>query len=231
MPSRLRAVSLDLDNTLWDTPPVLVRAELALATWMQGHAPRIAERFSAGEFRAIRAGLAQAQPHRAHDVTWLRTESLRRAALETGYPPELAAEAFGVFWRARNEIEPYAEVGAALERLAARVPLFAVTNGNACVRQVGLGAYFKGSIDAATAGVAKPDRQIFMQLVEMSGVESGQIMHVGDDAIADVHGAREAGLRTAWMNRNAEKWPSELKRAEHEVADLEALATLVERLT
>jgi putative hydrolase of the HAD superfamily len=231
MPSSLRAVSLDLDNTLWDTPPVLVRAEVALSTWLQTHAPGIAERFSVGEFRERRARLAAARPERAHDVTWLRTESLRQAATETGYPERLAEEAFGVFWRERNSIELYEDVADGLARLAARVPVFALTNGNACVRQVGIGRYFRGAIDAAGAGAAKPDRQIFETLLGLASVPAAAILHVGDDALADVHGARLAGMQTAWMNRTGERWPAELPRADHEVADLAALATLVESLT
>ncbi len=231
MPQALRAVSLDLDNTLWDTPPVLVRAEAALGAWLGANAPGIAAAFDATHFRALRARLARQHPGRAHDVTWLRTESLRHAATAAGYPADLAEEAFGVFWRERNAVELYADVDSALARLAARVPVFALTNGNACVDQVGIGHYFRGAIDAAAAGAAKPDRQIFLKLIAMSGVAPEEILHAGDDAIADVHGARAAGIRTAWMNRDGAPWPEELPRAEHEVADLAALAALVETLT
>ena len=231
MPMTLRAVSLDLDNTLWDTPPVLVRAEAALEAWLQINAPRLAATFDSGQFRALRARLSREHPARAHDVTWLRTESLRQAAAASGYAASVAEQAFGVFWRERNAIELYDEVAASLGRIAARVPVFALTNGNACVRQVGIGGYFRGAIDAAAAGAAKPDRQIFARLIQMAGLAPGEILHVGDDAIADVYGARAAGLRCAWMNRSGAQWPAELPRAEHEVADLAALATLVESLT
>jgi len=210
---------------------VLVRAEVALSTWLQTHAPRIAERFSVGEFRERRARLAAAFPERAHDVTWLRTESLRDAATETGYPAALALEAFDVFWRERNSIELYEDVADGLARLAARVPVFALTNGNACVQQVGIGRYFRGAIDAAAAGAAKPDRQIFEKLLGLASVPAEAVLHVGDDALADVHGARAVGMRTAWMNRTGERWPAELPRPDHEVRDLAALATLVESLT
>lgn len=228
MPSTLRAVSLDLDNTLWETPPVLVRAELALETWLAEHAPLITAEFDSGRFRALRAELAGREPSRAHDVTWLRLEALGHAARATGYPADLAARAFDVFWRERNRIELYDEATAALTRLAARVPVYALTNGNACVKQVGIGHFFRGAIDAASAGAPKPDREIYRRLIEMAGVRASEILHVGDDAIADVHGAREAGLEAAWMNRTGERWPHGLNPPEHVVADLTAVAELVE---
>ena len=231
MPLSLRAVSLDLDNTLWETPPVLVRAEAALEAWLARHAPAITAEFDSSRFRQLRAELASREPGRAHDVTWLRTEALRHAARLAGYPEALADQAFQVFWRERNTLELYAEVSSALARLAARVPVYALTNGNACVQQVGIGRYFAGAIDAPSAGAAKPDREIYRRLVDLAAVPAGAILHVGDDALADVHGARAAGLQAAWMNRSGAEWPVELPLPDHEVANLTAVAELVESRT
>lgn len=231
MPASVRAVSLDLDNTLWDTLPVLRRAEAALGAWLDEHAPRVAAAFSREDFKHLRAELALRAPERAHDLSWLRTETLRRALLATGYAPTLAHEAFEVFLAERNRIEPYADVRPALERMARRVPLFALSNGNACVQRVGLGQYFQGALGASSALAAKPDARIFAQLAALAAVEPGAILHVGDDAVADVAGARAAGLSTAWINRSGESWPEDLQPADHEVGDLAALASLVEALS
>ena len=230
MSLQLRIISLDLDNTLWDTPPVLARAEAALQAWLAVHYPRIVQQFPADELQRLRAELAQAQRERAHDLSWLRTETLRHAALASGYGPEAAEAAFEVFLTARNEIEPYAEVRPALARLAARWPLYALSNGNACVQRAGLGQYFRGAIDAGQAGAAKPDARIFVQLLAAAGVAADEVLHVGDDAIADVAGARDVGMRTAWMNRTQSPWPATVARADHEVRNLTELADLVERL-
>ncbi|MBS0394881.1 MAG: HAD family hydrolase [Proteobacteria bacterium] len=227
MPDRVRAVSLDLDNTLWDTPPVLVRAEAVLSAWLARHAPAMAARFDAGALAALRAAVAAESPERAHDLSYLRTEALRRAARACGYPEAVAERAFGVFLGARNEVVPYAEVPAALARLAARVPLYALSNGNACVWRAGLGRHFHAAIDAATAGAAKPDPRSFAHLVAVAGLAPGAILHVGDDPVADVAGARAAGLQTVWINRTAAPWPDGLARADVEVADLVELERAV----
>jgi FMN hydrolase / 5-amino-6-(5-phospho-D-ribitylamino)uracil phosphatase len=220
MPTALRAVSLDLDNTLWDTPPVLARAEASLAAWLVRNLPLLAERYPPAELAAQRQALARAQPERAHDLSWLRTEVLRRAALAVGYPAAVAHTAFEVFIAARNEIEPYPEVRGALARLAARVPLYALTNGNACVRRVGLGAYFRGALGAAEAGAAKPDARIYARLLALAGVVPAEMLHVGDDAEADVDGARAAGIGTVWINRAGGVWPARLAAPDHVVHDL-----------
>lgn len=227
---QVRAVSLDLDNTLWDVDPVLARAEAALMRWLAEQTPRLAAAYDGRRLQQMRAALAAERPELAHDLTWLRTETLRRAALATGYPESVAPAAFEVFIAERNTIEPFPEVVSALARLAARVPLYALTNGNACVRRVGIGEYFTGSIDAASAGAAKPDPVIYARLVDLAAVPPGQILHVGDDAVTDVEGARRAGMRTVWMNRGSGAWPAGMPRADHEVSCMAALAELVDSL-
>jgi 2-haloalkanoic acid dehalogenase type II len=230
MSFKLRVISLDLDNTLWDTPPVLARAEAVLQAWLTEHYPRIPRQFPTGDLQRLRAEIARTHREQAHDLSWLRTEALRHAALASGYAAQVAEAAFEVFLAARNDIEPYAEVRPALKRLAARWPLYALSNGNACVARAGLGEYFRGAIDAGQAGAAKPDARIFVRLLAAAGAAADEVLHVGDDAIADIAGARDVGMRTVWMNRTQGPWPAAVARADYEVRDLAELADLVERL-
>lgn len=226
----LRAVSLDLDNTLWDTAPVLVRAEAVLHDWLAANSPGIASRFDSAALLRLRLDVVTERPELAHDLSFVRTEALRRAARASGYADAVADQAFAVFLTARNEVVPFEEVPDALARLAARVPLYALTNGNACVWRVGLGRHFRAAIDAAGAGAAKPDPRIFNRLLEVARVPAGAVLHVGDDADADVEGARRAGLATVWMNRIGAAWPEALPRPHHEITDLAGLVEVVERL-
>ena len=134
----LRAVAFDLDNTLWDVGPVIVRAEQRLHAWMREHCPRITERVSIEEMRAARERLARSEPHNAHDFTYLRITALAAHARECGYEEELAERAFQVFFAARNELQPYADVQPALERLRTRYTLASLSNGNADLGLIGL---------------------------------------------------------------------------------------------
>jgi len=102
----IRAVAFDLDNTLWDVGPVIVRAEQCLHRWLREHCPRITERLSIEEMRAARERLARAEPHNAHDFTYLRISTLAAHARECGYEEAVAERAFEVFFAARNELEP-----------------------------------------------------------------------------------------------------------------------------
>jgi len=224
----LRAVSFDLDNTLWDVEPVLERAEQVLRRWLDVYCPRLAARYDDTALQELRRELASRHPGRAHDLTWLRTEALRHCALSTDYPEAVALSAFAVFHEARNQIDPYPDVRPALALLARRYPLYALSNGNADVHRVGLGDLFAGAIGAETAGAAKPDPRIFQALLSRAAVGPTTVLHVGDDPHTDIVGARRVGMLTAWVNRRGAQWPASLPRADVEVRDLAELARLLE---
>jgi putative hydrolase of the HAD superfamily len=205
----VQAIIFDLDDTLWDVGPVIVRAEHALRDYLATHYPRVLELHSLDSMREVRARMAHEHPAMRHDFTWLRLESLRQHAREAGYPDSMAESAFAVFYRARNEVELYEDVLPVLERLKGRYRLCAVSNGNADLATIGLASYFEHTLAAREAGVLKPDPRIFAQLLERAGAAPQRALHVGDDAVADVEGARAAGITPVWINRSGEPWPRE----------------------
>jgi FMN hydrolase / 5-amino-6-(5-phospho-D-ribitylamino)uracil phosphatase len=223
----LRAVAFDLDNTLWDVGPVLVRAEQRLRDWLHEHCPRITERVSIEEMRAVREQLARSEPHNAHDFTYLRIAGLAAHARECGYAEEMAERAFEVFFAARNELQPYPDVQPALAQLRSRYRLATLSNGNADLELIGLAPLFSVSLNARQIGVAKPHPRCFEHLARDLRVEARKILYVGDDPLLDVEAARAAGLRTAWMNRSRAPWPPNLRPADINVADCTHLAELL----
>ena len=224
MLSDVRAIAFDLDNTLWDVEPVLVRAETRLAEWLQRHCPRIAAGLSVADMRRAREQLAAREPHNAHDLTYLRLTALTAHAREHGYDERIAGDAFEVFIAARNEVELFADVRPALARLRLRYRLASLSNGNADLARIGLHQLFAVSLNARQIGAAKPERRCFECLAQQLALRGEEILYVGDDPLLDVAAAREAGLRSAWMNRGACAWPAELAPAELVVRDCAELA-------
>jgi putative hydrolase of the HAD superfamily len=219
----LQVLCFDLDDTFWDVRQVLDRAEQRVGAFLERRYPRLALRHGRADFLAARLQLAAAAPDRAHDLTWLRTETMRRLAVAEGYPDEAGAEAFEVFIAARNEVELFPDVQPALERLGTRFRLATLSNGNADLHRIGLAPLFSAMLNAAGVGVAKPHPGAFAAVARELGCEPAQMLYVGDDPHADVLGARAAGLRTAWVNRRAAAWPDVGPAADLEISSLEQL--------
>lgn len=202
----IRAILFDLDDTLWDCRPVMLRAEHVLVDFLRAHYPRVLELHDLESMRALRVQVAREHPAMRHDFTWMRMESLRRLAREAAYPESMANEAFKVFYRARNEVVVYDDVRPALDRLAGEFRLFAVSNGNANLSVIGLDHYFEATLAAREAGMLKPDPRIFDVLLQRAGLRHAEAAHVGDDPEADVEGARSAGVLPVWLNRAGARW-------------------------
>jgi len=225
MQSDVRAIAFDLDNTLWDVEPVLVRAEERLAAWLERHCPRIARHVTREDMRRAREQLARQEPHNAHDVTYLRLAALAAHARDHGYDERVADEAFEVFLAARNEVEIFDDVAPGLSRLQGHYALATLSNGNADLACIGLDHLFAVSLNARQIGAAKPQRHCFERLARELGIAPAEIAYVGDDPLLDVAAARSAGMRTVWMNRRALAWPGELAPADLVVEDCLQLAT------
>jgi FMN hydrolase / 5-amino-6-(5-phospho-D-ribitylamino)uracil phosphatase len=220
----LRAVAFDLDNTLWEVEPVIARAEERWLQWLRENCPRIPERLSLQDLRRARAELAQREPHKAHDMTYLRIASLAAHAREHGYGEQVAEQAFEVFIAARNTLDPYEDVRTGLTRLRRRFTLGSLSNGNADLARIGLDDLFEVSLSARDVGAAKPDRRCFEHLLACLHLSAEQVLYVGDDPELDVAAARAAGLRTGWMNRTGLVWPGPLAPADLNVVNCIDLA-------
>ncbi len=225
---RIRAITLDLDNTLWDIDPVIRRAEATLWAWLTDNYPRIPATFTPEALLEVRAAVVEEHWDKSHDLRFLRKKVLTQVAVHAGYTTDLVEPAFDVFDRARNEVDLYPDVMPGLEKLAGDFTLVAVTNGNANLERIGIRHLFEDVVAAAEAGCAKPARQIFEQAITRSGYSNEEILHVGDHPQTDIDGARQVGMRTAWINRNGEAWPEDLPEPDAVVTTIPELLDLLE---
>ena len=227
--SRIRAVTLDLDDTLWPIWPTIARAEAVLQSWLAEHAPATAALCADRAVpKRVREQLNAERPDLAHDMTALRREAIRRVLVQAGDDPDLAVPAFEVFFAERQRVELFDDALPALEFLAGRYPVVAVSNGNADVDRVGIGAHFHASVSARAFGVGKPDPRIFHAAAEAAGVAPHEVLHIGDDAHLDGVGALNAGMQLVWVNRFGHDWTHAPLAPHLTVNDLGALCRALE---
>lgn len=221
---RIRAISLDLDDTLWEIAPVIRRAEALLWDWLGENFPRIPEMFSAEDMVALREAVVEKYWHeKNHDLRFMRKKVLEMLAIEAGYDKNLVDPAFQVFDTARNEVTLFPDVLPDLEILFERYTMVAVTNGNANLDVIGIRHLFHDVVTATEVGAAKPAPQIFDVAIRKSGVAPDEILHVGDHPVTDVEGGRQAGLKTAWVNRSGADWPEHLQEPDAVVTTITEL--------
>jgi FMN hydrolase / 5-amino-6-(5-phospho-D-ribitylamino)uracil phosphatase len=213
-------LSFDLDDTLWPVGPVIAAAESTLLSWLRARYPRTVSGHDIESMRALRAGVAERFPEHGHDLTFLRHRALKELFGAAGHAESLADEALEVFFSARNRVEFYDDVRPSLIRLHSRYRLFALSNGNADLKRCGIADLFAGHITASAAGAAKPDARMYAALLKMAGVEAARVLHIGDDPLADVVGATQAGMQAVWLNREAREWPEAFARPPRTITTL-----------
>ncbi|BBB65120.1 hydrolase [Undibacterium sp. YM2] len=201
----IKAVLLDLDDTLWPVAPVIRHAESVLQQWMHEHAPLVAQNYNVEKLRERRNLLVASDQRFQYDLWALRHTLLKQVFDEHGVEAGKADQAMAVFADARNKVDLYSDVKPALQALQEKLLLGTVSNGFADLQAIGLAHHFKVSIAAFRFGCAKPDPRIFLAACQELGLEPAEVLYVGDDLLLDVQGAQQAGLKGGWMNRQGLK--------------------------
>ena len=227
--NKIRAVTLDLDDTLWEVGPVIRRAEKMLWHWLEENYPRISERWNSQDVVQLRMSMFDEFPDMVHDFRFMRKTVLERIATDAGYSSDLVEPAFAVFDAARNEVELFPEVRDELRWLAERFTVIAITNGNANLHTIGIADFFDDIVTSVDVGVAKPAKLIFDAAVQIAGVSHQEALHVGDHAESDIQGARDAGMRTVWVNRTSAVWPEHLDAPDATVDDISGVRALLQK--
>jgi len=139
------------------------------------------------------------------------------------------------YWQARKEIFTlFDETLEVLNVIKGRLPIAAVSNGPHGLQVdklaiTGLDRYFGAHtlVTSGGSGVAKPDPTIFRLALGRLGVDASAAWHVGDNLLADIGGANNAGLRSAWVNRTHASRPDDGPRPDAEIPTLRGLLPLL----
>lgn len=199
----IKAMTFDLDDTLYDNRPVIERTETEVILFMQQNFPRVASLDRSG-FNRIRSELLAREPDIYHDVSEWRRRAFEATLLAHGYSLREAEEgaartmAHFSYWRSRIEVPEATHT--TLSLLATRFPLVAVTNGNANPQLFGLSDYFQMVLRAGPDGRAKPFGDMYLNVSRRLNIAPQYILHVGDDLTTDVAGAVRHGLQACWIN-------------------------------
>lgn len=198
----ISVLSFDLDDTLYNNQPVIAAAEAAMLQSLAQHAP-ITQNYDSDFWWQQRRSLAKVNPQIRHDIGRWRLLGIESGLIALGLKQceagEIAELAYDAFWQARTTINIAPDVKQLLVELAKQYKLIAITNGNACIKKMGLGKLFEFSLQAGPDGRMKPYADLFLTAATRLDVNPNTILHIGDSHRADVMGALSAGCQAAWL--------------------------------
>ncbi|MBF6332869.1 haloacid dehalogenase type II [Nocardia transvalensis] len=155
----------------------------------------------------------------------LHRESLDKLLADKGIGAELDEAARARLVRAWHLLPAWPDAAAGLARLRQRYTVAALSNGGFAlltrlVKAAGLP--FDCIVSAELARSYKPAPQVYRTAADLLDVDPAQVLMVACHRW-DIDGARETGLRTAFVERPREKGPHRTAdRAEDTVSDLSA---------
>ena len=207
----IRLITLDLDNTLWDTEKTMQRAEKELRVHIKSVSKKAFDIYGSETTYEIRNHLLREQPGLRSNLTEFRklllSEVFFRAGNSTQDSKILANSAFKTFFKFRNKVVFFEGAIDLLTTLSEKYKVFALTNGNADVKMIGIDKYLSGAVSSAEIGVSKPSAQIFEAALKKAGEEAKSCIHVGDDYEDDIVGASNAGIASIWLNHQHQNDP------------------------
>ncbi|MFE3766112.1 HAD family hydrolase [Streptomyces sp. NPDC059104] len=93
------------------------------------------------------------------------------------------------------------------------------------LRHLGVRDRFEVLVCAAELGVSKPDAAAFLAACAALGLPAGEVAYVGDQPEIDARGARDAGLKAVWLDRDGGRGPG--PAGVHRIAGLDRLPELL----
>jgi len=225
-----KAISFDLDDTLYDNHPIIKKANQSILEHLNQTYPELAE-LTEKQWLLYKEIEAAKFPEIRHDVSLWRTQTLRRIMVIYGISEfkaiEYAQHAFAEFLRLRSDfVVPEASLKI-LEKLAQTFPIIAITNGNVDEFKIRLDDKFKFILKAGNGFKSKPEADLFIEAARRLNIEVSDILHVGDHLISDVYGAQNNGAQAVWFNPNKQSLTGAMLLPTVEISRLDQLYKLL----
>jgi putative hydrolase of the HAD superfamily len=199
--NKIDAITFDLDDTFYANWPYIVEAEQYLRAYISDHYPQAAG-YSSSDWLGFKKQALKEDPELRHDMGALRSITLTKAFVKCGLPsdeiPNAVTECFDAFYFKRSDFKIDKDIHKALNILAGKVPLVAITNGNVNLEQIGIEHYFTHVLHASKKRRMKPHSDMFDEASKLLNISPKHILHVGDNLEKDVWGATRAGFNSAW---------------------------------
>lgn len=229
-PRPFKAISFDLDDTLYENHPIIKKAEKDFLIYLNETYTELKE-LDTRRWNLYKTLIIKENPNLQHDVSKWRREVLNRVMVVYGITPvnaiKYAEVALKKFIELRSDFVVPEESIKLLKQLALHYPVVAITNGNVDTKQIGLDDKFKFILKAGNGFNCKPSIALFEQAALQLNIQVKDILHVGDHLISDVYGAQNNNAQAVWFNPTGQALTAAKLLPMVEMSDLNDLLKLI----
>ena len=213
--TEIKAISFDLDDTLYSNKPVMLAIEKKMIAYfarlsilkspISAQPTVLDHRF----WYYFRRQAILKQPDLAHDVVQVRLVTYRLGFISLGLSENIAEQqaqaALTYFITLRSDFTVPEQSKKLLTSLSEKVPLVAISNGNVDTKVLDISKYFQHIYHAGwqvdgTLLKQKPASDMFSLVCQQLAIKPSQLLHVGDCGRADIKGALRAGCQAALLS-------------------------------
>ncbi len=213
--TKIKAISFDLDDTLYSNRPVMQAIEKKMIAYFAGLAILKSSMFAQHKvldslfWNHFRHQATLKQPDLAQDVVQVRLVTYGLGFLSLGLTEHVAKQqaqaALDYFIQLRSDFLVPEQSTKLLANLSQKYPLVAISNGNVDTKALGISQYFQfvyhaGWQDDGSLLKQKPASDMFNLACQQLAIKPSQLLHVGDCGRADIQGALLAGCQAAWLS-------------------------------
>ncbi|MCW8857490.1 MAG: HAD-IA family hydrolase [Kangiella sp.] len=183
---KVKVISFDLDDTLWDNQGVIEQCEQDLLEFLAKAHPPIGEKFDVAAMQAISKKLLEEDRPELDNMTLLRKEMIHQMLEQTDGDSALINPAFAIFYGCRSQIKIPQLTRDLLSTLKNKYSLFATSNGNSNLYALGLMDYFEQHFIAGIHGRAKPSPEMLHNICALKNIQPQELLHIGDSYETDI---------------------------------------------
>jgi len=135
-----------------------------------------------------------------------------------------------MLFKESNKVDLFPDTIKVLDKLSKLYPLIALSNGNADLKVIGIDQYFIAHYTPVDAGAPKPEPEIFQLALSKANVQANECIHIGDDLVCDIQGAKTLGMSNIFANTLKKHSPESEALADATIQYIKELPAIIESL-
>jgi HAD superfamily hydrolase (TIGR02253 family) len=232
MMNSIKAVLFDIDDTLFDRDKVQVE----MVSHLMREFPELFERFSHDELLKVfleTDRIATEEFDKGADIEEVRIGRFRNFLRILCLNEDLAEKLNSSYLKAYPLLNaPMDDVEYVLEQLSGKYQLGIVSNGSPRIQHakldtLGIRDYFECVVISEELGYRKPDPRIFLEALRLLSRKPEECVYVGNLLETDILGAKNAGLKSCWLNRRDPPTPMTDLVPDYEIKNLRGLLEIL----